>query len=244
MRYLILAVLISSCADDKINTESASILTLSFAKPELVTDHLNAVATAARHAVATAQFVVSLDAADLMITEDGRALFSLLVACALPSDVILTTTIDGFDIEFFGEMGLAPQWLQRQLIRTEERWISSCMFSRINMHNEEIVVSMRGDRRQLRTSHDERVEFPLQEGAFWGNMLAESLDWHACRGEGLKMTPLPGGLIDRDCAKPDPLDPQKTMCGMRFAGDCSDVCDSQRRHCEHSSEIITTYVAQ
>lgn len=31
-----------------------------------------------------------------------------------------------------------------------------------------------------------------------------------------------GGLVDRDCAEPDPTDPTHTQCGFNYAGDCAD----------------------
>jgi hypothetical protein len=45
--------------------------------------------------------------------------------------------------------------------------------------------------------------------------------WIACRGRD-QAAGETGGLVDRDCAEPDPADPTHTLCGFTYAGDCAD----------------------
>jgi hypothetical protein len=239
MKTLIVALLcFTACGTDQTRSAGSAVLTASFDSPTFVTLNRSAAQTAASHRLSAEGI------SDLLRTEESRVLLSLLAGCALASDESITATVDGFELEFFGETGLAPRWLRRPLERAERRWVSSCIFARLNIHAEMIPISMRGARHQLAAAPDERGAFPLQEGAFWGDMFAEpQIEWFACRGSDLLTIPLPGGLVDRDCAKQDPAHPEITQCGMSFAGDCASVCDHDRRHCKHSGQVITTYVA-
>src|SRR5262245_25559539 len=71
---------------------------------------------------------------DLLVTEEGRELFSLIVSCAIPDTITLVATVDGVDFEFSGEIGLAPQWINHRLDHRGRRWVSACMFARVNAH--------------------------------------------------------------------------------------------------------------
>jgi hypothetical protein len=176
-------------------------------------------------------------AGELLETDDGREVFALIVSCAMPDDVSLTATVDGIDFEFFGELGLAPQWLHTRLDRAGQGWVSACMFSRVNAQEVAIQISLRGPSRALDVSDDERAEWSLEEGAFFGNFfgrLDRPLQWFACRGRDLAKGQA-GALAERDCAKPDPANPGFTLCGMVFAGDCGNfaadrVCESFSKH--------------
>jgi hypothetical protein len=181
---------------------------------------------------------VNLSADDeLLATDDGREVFSLAVNCALDEDTTLVATVDGIDFEFPGEMGLAPRWANHTLDREGQGWVSACMFARANANEIAIPISMRGDNRGLRSNQDERDAFPVEEGAFYGNIFGptnQPIPWYACRGEGQFSGEL-GGLIGRDCTEPDPANPGFTKCGLIFAGDCGDfaadtVCEQFAEH--------------
>src|SRR4051812_11232266 len=73
----------------------------------------------AAHRIAASRIAVSqiavnrlsvnlVTARDLLASEDGRELFSLIVSCALTDTITLVATVDGQDFEFSGELGLAP----------------------------------------------------------------------------------------------------------------------------------------
>src|ERR1044071_5927933 len=184
-----------------------------------------------------------LTAGELLSTEDGRLVFSLIVSCALPETITLVATVDGTDFEFFGEIGLAPQWLHTRLDHRGQRWVSACMFSRVNDRTLAIPISMRGPNRQLAADADERSLWTLEEGAFYGNLFGpvnEPIQWFACRGRDLAAGTA-GELADRDCAKPDPAHPGFTLCGFVFAGDCGNFAPDQA--CEAFSRNGTFYQA-
>ena len=192
---------------------------------------------AASH-LADGRLTVNPDSTDeLLATEDGREVFSLIVSCALPDDVTLVASIDGNEFEFFGEAGLAPRWVSRPLDRDGQRWVSACLFSRLNANEVALPISTRGGNQGLDVSADERAGWTLEEGAFYGNFFGpvnQPLQWYACRGRDQAAGEV-GGLIGRDCAEPDPANPGFTKCGFIFAGDCGDfggdrACESFARN--------------
>jgi hypothetical protein len=178
---------------------------------------------------------------ELLSTDDGRAVFSLIVSCALPDTITLVATVDGTDFEFFGEIGLAPQWLDTRLNPHGQRWVSACMFARVNDRTLAIPISMRGPNRELAADAEERALWTLEEGAFYGNLfgpLDEPIQWFACRGRDLAAGAT-GELVNRDCAKPDPANPGRTLCDFVFAGDCGNFASDQA--CEAFSRNGTFY---
>ena len=63
---------------------------------------------------------------DLMATSDGREVLSFIVSCALPDGTTLVAKdADNIDHEFFGEIGLAPSWLDR---------LRALIFSEVKTH--------------------------------------------------------------------------------------------------------------
>ncbi|HEX8113385.1 MAG TPA: hypothetical protein VF516_36900 [Kofleriaceae bacterium] len=185
--------------------------------------------------------VNTASAGGLLATADGRDVFSLVVSCAVPSDVTLVATVNGAQFEFPGEVGLAPQWLSTRLAHPGQRWVSACMFARVNAHEVVIPISMRGPHPELATSAAERAAWTLEEGAFFGNAfgpVARPLQAFACRGKD-KAAGNTGELADRDCAAPDPANPGFTLCGMMFAGDCGSFAADQA--CESFSVRGTFY---
>lgn len=160
--------------------------------------------------------------ADLLSSISGREVLSAIAACALPSTVRLRATIDDGTAEFTGDLGLAPDWLTAPLSPDGQRWVSACLFSRVNSLDLFIPVSARGPHPALGVDTDERSMYSLQEGGFFGTYFTpknEPVAWYACRGAG-KAKGEDGDLAQRNCAAPDPQNPGLTLCGFNFAGDC------------------------
>jgi hypothetical protein len=180
-----------------------------------------------------------LATAELLATPEGRDVYSYLISCALADGMTIEATItDATDIAppdaiytciserctFYGSLGLAADWIDHKLASKDERWVSACMFARVNAHDTVEAISLRGDHPNLTVSVDEAELYMVQEGAFYGNLFThedDPIDWNACRGEDQASGDF-GGLVLRDCAEPDPNDPTRTMCGFNYAGDCAD----------------------
>ena len=123
-----------------------------------------------------------------------------------------------------GNLGLAPTWLHKPLNREGKGWISACILARVNAHDTAEEISLRGAHPALTISPDEALLYTVEEGAFYGNLFRPAdkpVVWIACRGRDQAAGEI-GGLVLRDCAEPDPNDPQVTTCGFTFAGDCGD----------------------
>jgi len=189
--------------------------------------------------------------AEILATAEGRDVYSYIVSCALPEDITIESDIPGTDpvadsappetpytcvsatrhCTFPGGVGLAPSWIDEELDGKGRRWVSACLFARVNANNIAELVSLRGSHAALAVTPDEAAEYTAQEGAFYGNLFIDDPDpsvppdWHACRGEAkaaCRDDEGCGGLGNRDCADEDPANPGKTYCGFDFAGDCAD----------------------
>ena len=177
---------------------------------------------------------------DLIETVEGRDLLGYVISCALPQDVTFTATDShGTSYDFFGGLGLAPRWIDHALDRQGKRWVSACLFARVNALNVAVPISMRGPHKELVATPDEIANWPLQEGAFWGDWFVPEpapLQWYACRGKDEVLTPGLGGLAERECTEPDPANPGHTICGFIDAGDCGDYAPPASAHaCNHFS---------
>jgi hypothetical protein len=125
---------------------------------------------------------------------------------------------------FSGSLGLAADWIDHRLASKDERWVSACMFARVNAFDTAEAISLRGAHPGLTVSPDEGSLYTVVEGAFYGNLFThedDPIDWNACRGEDQASGEF-GGLVLRDCTEPDPDNPGRTMCGFNDAGDCRD----------------------
>ncbi|HUS28725.1 MAG TPA: hypothetical protein VMZ53_09450 [Kofleriaceae bacterium] len=181
---------------------------------------------------------------DLMLTEEGRDLYSYIVGCALPEGITIegnvpgapnaappdfNYTCSGGHCVFSGALGLAPRWAEHKLDNKGQGWVSACLLSRVNANGIAEGISMRGRNDELAVSGDELVLFPAEEGAFYGNVFEDvpaenddawlALTTNACSGEDNFVAHDQA----RDCATPNPAtDNTLTYCGFHYAGDCRD----------------------
>lgn len=164
-------------------------------------------------------------AADLLATSDGLEVLSFIVSCALPAEITVTATgPDSIEHEFFGDLGLAKSWLRGPLSKAGQGWVSACLLARVSNASIPIPLSLRGPTPALAASDDEVAAWTLEEGAFYGNLFlpeGEPDASIACRGRD-QAAGETGGLIERDCAEPDPSDATRTICGFTYAGDCGE----------------------
>jgi len=245
------AVAILGCTDDLASvseTKSAIVIDNRLTANRLTANRLTANRLTANRLTAnrlTANRIELnvIDAEGLLETADGRELLSFIISCAINEDQTLVATFEGNTYEFFGELGLANRWLDRPLDRKGKGWVSACLFARVNANNVAIPVSLRGSHRKLTVTPEEASNWSLQEGAFYGNYftpVTEPIDWTACRGSDQAAGEF-GGLVERDCAEPDPANPGRTICGFKFAGECGKYAPKQKYACKSFSESGTFY---
>jgi hypothetical protein len=233
---LLVALLLASCAPAPGESRIASnVITADRLDASTILANRLNIVPLVTGPLADAQSRVTDNARKLLSAPNGVVLFSFIVSCALPQDAVLVATIDGNDIDFFGELGLTPQWQSAALDLAGQRWVSACLLARVNADSLLVPFSARGPNLGLAVSDDERAIFTLEEGAFYGNVFVpanQTIQWFACRGKD-QAAGETGGLTDRDCAEPDPAKPSTTQCGFGFAGDCGSFAPAPA--CEVSS---------
>jgi hypothetical protein len=175
----------------------------------------------------------SVDDALAAATEDGRELWSFLVACAFPADAtIVSVRNPGF--VFFGAVGLAPSWARRPLDVAGRQWVSACVFAELSYEGVPTPVSLRGPSLALAALSEERGAWTLEEGAYYGDLFGDPtlpLPWFACQGSDVEAA----ARVERVCAQPDVGRPGLTRCGLVDAGPCDVACagvvHGERRAC-------------
>ncbi|MGZ3418281.1 MAG: hypothetical protein ACXWUG_09680 [Polyangiales bacterium] len=188
------------------------------------------------------------DTAGILSTHSGRIVYSYMISCALadgvtitksdvtdtscesdPTDPSYTCTVgeqanDAYctngTCSFAGAVGLAPRWADHKLDQDGQGWVSACLFARVNAHDTAEAISLRGNHPALTVSGDEVLLYPLQEGAFYGNVFTDApeIDWNVCAGANAADAQAQA----RDCTQASPSDPTKSVCGFNLAGDCAD----------------------
>jgi hypothetical protein len=187
--------------------------------------------------------------AELLATADGREVYGYMMSCALPPGTWVEATIPGAPDSspldappndtiytcrsehcvFDGSMGLAPKWIDHKLNKKGQRWVSACLFARVNAYATAEAISIRGDADSLAVGVEEAQEFTLEEGAFYGQYFTEAdepTQMYACLGADQVDGSESGGLYLRECAEPDPADPTHTFCGFNYTGECRDFSPS------------------
>lgn len=124
-----------------------------------------------------------------------------------------------------GQLGLAAAWGEHALDATGKQMVSACLAARTNRHGVSVVISMRSHQKPLR--HDvgqhELDDFAYVEGAFWGDLFAETPRLRACYHEPNVQV---ARSAQRDCAAGQ-LDGAGGLetCGMiEIVGSCQDLC--------------------
>jgi hypothetical protein len=238
MRKLIIVVaLLGGCAvEDAVSTTEQGVTTSNKIALNKIALNKIALNKIALNKIALNKIALNKIALNTISTQDlidnDPELLDYLISCAFPEDVTLVgTDSHGTEIEFHGGIGLAPRWATRRLTQGEQRWISACMLARVNNAGASIFISLRGPHDALDVTTEESNEFPLQEGAFFGEIFSDPQRFYACRGADLYAGGFGSTFELRACAKPTDAG-DTTVCGMTFAGDCGAfdrerACDRQ-----------------
>ena len=155
----------------------------------------------------------------LNATDDGREVLAYIISCAMPADVTLIAS-DG--TRYSGEIGLAASWLNHPMNDDQQRWVSACLFSRVNKFGDIVQVSLRGPHPQLQTVASEVADFTALEGAFYGQYFnVPQLEAYACSGPGNAEAV----IDDRVCATDGGNG--STECGFTYTGPCLGTTNRQ-----------------
>ncbi len=124
----------------------------------------------------------NLDAREMLRTNPyAGKLLQYIYSCAMPAGATKVLDPAGAHVELTGSIGLAPTWDTEGGTCDEscQRWVSACVLARTNAYGENVDISMRAPetapahiKAALAVSPEEAAEFPLREGAFYGNLFA------------------------------------------------------------------------
>ncbi|WP_437850297.1 hypothetical protein [Sorangium sp. So ce363] len=163
----------------------------------------------------------------LLGTSGGKSVLDYTVRCALSSDQV----VYGPDRrEFYGSFGFAPEWTERALTPSEQRWVSACIFQHLNGTGEHVDILLDGNHEALDGPLDEEpfADFVVHDATMYGNaFLSGTITGYACidpdlTGElsALSLScPLDLGLLawERLCG-------HVPTCGIAFLGLCDLTC--------------------
>ena len=152
----------------------------------------------------------------------GESLLRYAIGCALPADASVSKD-DGMQLA--GALNLAPQWADRALDPSEQRWVSACLLARTNLFGVHVTISMRGERPALSGSvtEEEETAYTFQEGAFYGNLWAQPSRAYVCTGTGENAVK---DRLQRVCTEESDV-AGVSRCGFEITGKCEDVCEGQ-----------------
>lgn len=120
---------------------------------------------------------LTADAVTLAGDEHGRQFLSYLINCALPPTEGAYAIVGGQRYDFPGDMALAPEWMDRPLTETEQRWVSAGILARTNFFGKKVQISTQhpgSGFESLEASSEETGEYTLYEGDFFGNIFGEN----------------------------------------------------------------------
>lgn len=167
-------------------------------------------------------------------TEEGREILKYLIDCALPNHITVSAEHNNEPFVFHGGAGLAPDWLDRSLNTSEQRWVSACMLARVNYYGEKVKISMRGKAQNnevlpdiLQTTEEEVKAFPLFEGGFYGNLFLEMPEAYACIAknnfENLAKTKAAKRVCSHASENLSAAGDTLTWCGFIHTGECNSL---------------------
>lgn len=159
----------------------------------------------------------------------SRKLLRYSVGCALDaSQAFVFSWTDGqgvtHDERYPGALGVQTSWAAAPLSPAGQRIVSACLAARTNYYGIMVPISARSPVEPLRTiDDDELAAFPHVEGAFWGNVFAETPFLNACF-DAANVASSRAHL--RECAAGHANgDGTVSPCGIiRLTGDCAAVC--------------------
>lgn len=177
---------------------------------------------------------------------EGRNLLKYLVRCALDDDTEAHLNLSGEKFSFIGGAGFAPAWAERALNLTEQRWVSACIFALTNKLGKSVRVDLRAIHPKIgKDTDEEKRNYPLYEGGFFGNLFLPTPVSYVCEGaDRKKMLNFPIGKL-RLCAQPSGVNMSNkqefSKCGFIITGPCNSP-SSFVVNGEHINEVIHTWL--
>jgi hypothetical protein len=124
----------------------------------------------------------NLEAREMLRTNPyAGKLLQYIYSCAMPAGATKVLDPEGANVVLEGAIGLAPTWDSDGGSCDEscQRWVSACVLARTNAYGVKVDISMRAPdtapdhiKAALAVTDDEKEQYSLREGAFYGNLFA------------------------------------------------------------------------
>ena len=182
--------------------------------------------TEARRAAPLHRVELDIPKKSYFASQEGRGLLKYLVRCALDANTEARLSLPNETLTFLGGVGIAPGWAKQALTLTEQRWVSACLYALTNKLGKTVRVDLRGAHPKMATvTEEEKRQYPLYEGGFFGNIFQPMPAAYVCEGDDRKkMLDLPVGKL-RLCAqtsgKNTPNGQALSECGFIITGPCN-----------------------
>jgi hypothetical protein len=159
----------------------------------------------------------------LMTTYGGREIVKYMVRCALPSGQTLVKQDQyGTSYTFAGSIGVAPEAINGPCDLDCQERISACMLAHVNNSGQHISIWMVGPDNGI--GWGSSSEYPYQEGAFFGNIIANPWQGYYCAGKDMASGEVPGRL-GTPMASTVYVDPYGAGTACNKPGNCTVTAD-------------------
>jgi len=132
--------------------------------------------------------ILTLNDESLASSKLQRQELKYLISCALPKHYIIKAKYKNSIYFFKGSAGLAPNWINNKLNINQQRIVSACMLARTNYYGKQVKISLAHNSytknipKFLYRTKQEKIDYPIFEGAFFGNILTNHSKAYVCTG--------------------------------------------------------------
>ncbi|WP_437521779.1 hypothetical protein WME79_29790 [Sorangium sp. So ce726] len=180
----------------------------------------------------------------------SRDLLRYVVSCSLRTDQTFSFSwTDSSGVihpeVYRGDLGYAHWWASNGISNDTyvQNQISACLAARVNWYGISVRISLRNN--ELASTTAERAEFPVREGAFWGNLFSTTPYVGACYDS---VGYVRARQVKRDCAaghvETNPTTGEVTWqpCGaMVIWGSCNQLCNGIDTNAGYFRGCVTNY---
>jgi hypothetical protein len=178
---------------------------------------------------------------DMLRGETSRDVLRYAVGCALASDEELIGIVDGTRYTLVGRLNLVHDWVTKPLGTKDQELLTACLLAHTNYFGVTVPISVRGP--HLSVQQAERLDYTVEEAAFYGNLFANPPVLRTCAGAGILARDPSPYLAQRVCATT--TNGVTTPCGFVTDGFCAVACDDDNKKCGPDAtyeQVVTVYL--
>ena len=127
----------------------------------------------------------------LITTTEGRNTISYIVRCALPAGHSITKTYNGTTYTFAGSLGVGAGWENGACDTNCQQMVSACVMAHVNTTGRHIGIYLDSP---VVLGLGRSNKYPMQEGAFFGNIFVSPPQAYYCNGYDWDRGPVAGRI--------------------------------------------------